>query len=183
MSKPRESLTLIGVDPGATTGVFMYHYRALDRYWPGAAPYEDTEAHQVLSGEVWELLWNRIDELEDEDCVPHGNIHIAVEKYIITARTAKLSQQPDALEVTGVVKAVAAQSYSKPSVRQYLKSNLRFASDAMLKAVGWSTPGNRHANDAARQAFALLKDIDPPRWHKMVADASLEAEEDGRTQR
>lgn len=103
--------------------------------------------------------------------------HIAIERYIITAQTAKLSQQPDALEVTGLVKGLA-EIHGCADVRQYMKANLKFASDSMLRSVGWSTPGMRHANDAARQAFALLKEVDYPRWSKMVADAKLDTEDE-----
>jgi hypothetical protein len=66
-----------------------------------------------------------------------------------------------------------------PEVRQYAKANLKFASDDMLKAIGWSTPGMRHANDAARQAFALLKDVDYPRWSELVRDAKMEPTTEG----
>jgi hypothetical protein len=92
-----------------------------------------------------------------------GHCHVAVERYIITARTAKLSQQTDALEVTGMVKAVAAIQCMS-GVRQYMKANLKFASDAALKRAGWYDPKQPHANDAARQAYALLKDVDYPTW-------------------
>jgi hypothetical protein len=105
-------------------------------------------------------------------------VSIAVERYIITPKTAKLSQQTEALEVTGMVKAIASL-HGVNNVRQYAKANLRFASDDMLRSIGWSTPGMRHANDAARQTFALLKDVDYPAWSELVRDATMNATTEG----
>jgi hypothetical protein len=107
-----------------------------------------------------------------------GSVHIAIERYIITPKTAKLSQQTEALEVTGMAKGFAALA-GITDVRQYAKANLKFASDDMLKAVGWWNPKMRHANDAARQAFALLKDVDYPRWSELVRDAKMEPTTEG----
>lgn len=107
------------------------------------------------------------------DVAGHAGVHVAVERYVITARTAKLTQQSDALEVTGMVKAVADQ-YLSTDVRQYLKANLKFASDDMLRTMGWFTPKMRHANDAARQASALLKEVDYPRWCELVKGGTLD---------
>lgn len=171
-----KSYAIIGVDPGKMTGIFVFQHMHHDGggYIP---PRTDTliEPYQVPVEEVGIWLWEKIDWLEDIDQGPYpGDIHIAVEKYIITQRTARLSQQHDALEVTGAVKAVAAQSYSKPVVNQYLKANLKFASDDMLRTMGWFTPKMRHANDAARQASALLKEVDYPLWCKLVKGGTLD---------
>jgi hypothetical protein len=38
-----------------------------------------------------------------------------------------------------------------------------------------------HADDAARQAFAMLKDIDYPAWARLVVDATMDAEDQGET--
>jgi len=103
---------------------------------------------------------------------------MAIERYIITPKTAKLSQQTEALEVTGMVKAIAAL-HGVTDVRQYTKANLKFASDSMMRGVGWHSPSFRHANDAARQAFALLKDVDYPRWSELVRDAKMEPTTEG----
>ena len=80
----------------------------------------------------------------------------------------------------GAVKALA-QIHGITDVRQYMKANLRYASDETLRVAGWAQPNMRHANDAARQAFALLKEVDYPRWAKIIADAKLKAEDEGRT--
>jgi hypothetical protein len=111
--------------------------------------------------------------------MPPERIHVAIERYIITPKTAKLSQQTEALEVTGMVKAIAA-IHCVTDVRQYAKANLKFASDDMLKSVGWKFPKPmRHAQDASRQAFALLKDVDYTRWSELVRDAKMEPTTEG----
>jgi hypothetical protein len=165
MCPPHDQYVLIGVDPGNTTGVYVY--------------FEDgvRSASQLTRAEIAPYL---IDSLRRWAATygPH-NVHVAVEKYIITPNTAKLSQQTDALEITGLAKGVAQVNGIK-DVRQYLKSNLKYAHDGMLSDIGWYPRGLPHAADAARQTFALLKDVDPPVWSKMVADASLESEDEGR---
>ncbi len=167
---------IIGCDPGFTTGLYVYRTYAANHTEVPQGPVQ-AEAWQVPKLlHDWIIranahMWDDDEGTEE----PHG-VHVAVEKYTITARTARLSQQADALEVTGMVKAVA--SLNEPvEVRQYLKANLKYASDDMLRAVGWYAPKLRHANDAARQAFALLKDIDYPAWSKLVADATMDRDE------
>lgn len=168
---------IVGVDPGLMTGIYIYRtYEANHTEVPQGpvqCPAEDVPV--LLHGWL-----NRAHAHIGKD-----SMHIAVEKYIITSRTAKLSQQHESLEVTGAVKGIASlfSSYGfsgqTVGVRQYAKANLKFASDDMLKAVGWWNPKMRHANDAARQAFALLKDVDYPRWSELVRDAKMEPTTEG----
>lgn len=166
MAGSNKSFAVIGVDPGLMTGIFVFtsmHHDGGGYIPPRTSMLVDP--YQVPADEVGGWLWREIDRLEDTDQGPGpGDIHIAVEKYIITSRTAKLTQQHEALEVTGAVKSTAAQSYSKPEVTQYAKANLKFANDGALRRAGWYTKGMRHANDGARQAYALLKDVDYPTW-------------------
>jgi hypothetical protein len=162
---------IIGVDPGLTTGLYVYRtYEANMTYIPDGPV--QLESWQVAST-LYEWLNRVLVHVEETD------VHIAIEKYIITSRTAKLSQQSDALEITGAVKGIASLFPLVPEPRQYLKANLKFASDDMLRGVGWYSPKLRHANDAARQAFALLKDVDYPRWSELVRDAKMEPTTEG----
>lgn len=155
---------LIGVDPGKTTGLFLYSNHArfgfLDRQY----------LHdEVNADDVAKRLRDFI--VKATDYVGYGGVHIAVERFIINARTAKSSQQTDALEITGMVKGFAALRTPNP-VRQYMKANLKFAADPALRRAGWYSPQLRHANDAARQAFALLEEINHPEWQR-VAEGSM----------
>jgi len=147
---------IIGVDPGKTTGLFAYsnepRFGFLDR--------------QYLRDEVdAELMPKRMTDLivKATDYVGFGGVHIAVERFIISGRTAKLSQQADALEVTGMVRAFA-KLHTRNEITQYMKANLKFANDAALRRAGWYSSKLGHATDAARQAYALLKDVDYPEW-------------------
>jgi hypothetical protein len=154
---------IIGIDPGLMTGLYVYRS---DADWSLLR----TSGPMQVSAEKVPV---RVHNLLIEAGLDGYTVLIAVEKYIITARTAKLSQQSEALEVTGMVKAVATLLGSR-DVRQYLKSNLKFASDDMLRTMGWFTPNMRHANDAARQASALLKEVDYPRWCELVKGGTLD---------
>jgi hypothetical protein len=158
------------------TGVFMYHCEDARGYQGLGTVQTWTEARQIPAADVWNKLYPLVNQYED--CFIPRSVHFAVEKYIITPKTAKLTQQTDALEVTGVMKAMAAE-WRYRTCTQYLKANLKFASDDMLKAIGWFNPKMRHANDAARQAFALLKDVDYPHWSELVRDAKMEPTTEG----
>jgi hypothetical protein len=179
MNSPHKSFAVIGVDPGLMTGIFVFEHMHHDG-GGYIAPRTDMliTPYQVPADEVGGWLWRELDRLEDIDQGPYpGDIHIAVERYIITSRTAKLSQQHEALEVTGAVKSTAAQAFSKPKVTQYAKANLKFANDDVLRRIGWYTKGMRHANDAARQAYALLKDVDYPTWLAVSNGAMMEIDD------
>lgn len=147
---------LIGVDPGKRTGLFLYsnspRFGFLDRQYL----HDEVDADQVPK-RISDLI------VKSTDYVGYGRVHIAVERFIISGRTAKLSQQTDALEVTGMVKAFATLHTSN-SIRQYMKANLKFANDGALRRAGWYSSKLGHATDAARQAYALLKDVDYPEW-------------------
>lgn len=94
-----------------------------------------------------------------------------VERYTINGRTARLSQQPDALKVIGVVEQLAA--YSQAECSQFAKSNaVKTYSDEFLRDVGWWSPGKTHANDATRMALSALFVADYPRW-KLVRDHTM----------
>lgn len=163
---------ILGVDPGATTGLFAAWWK------PGEIV---TTPLQLPAAEVAPYVHMHLS-AEARRRGAFDFAYVAIEKYVITARTAKLTQQPEALEVTGAVKAAMsiAGMDAAARVRQYLKANIPFASDDALKAAGWYTPGAPHANDAARQAFALLKDVDYPMWRTAAAGGMMESEDDDR---
>lgn len=171
MSLPRDYV-LIGIDPGKVTGTKVYARREGREPQLGHDQVDRDDIAPYLSYLIGH--WASV--------VGGNNVHIAVEKFIITRRTARLSQEADALEITGMVKGFAATKGlgGTVTVHQIMKANLKFADDNMLKAMGWYVPGQRHANDAARQAFALLKVIDAPHWNDLVRNAKLDSEDEGR---
>lgn len=163
---------VIGVDPGKTTGIFAWRYFECSPGFIGSKPVHGFDARHVPAAEVPRVMRYLL-HVEYVDLAPA----VAVERFVINARTAKLSQQPDALEVTGMVKGIASLT-PMAEVRQYLKSNLRYASDTALRKAGWYSKGMTHANDAARQAFALLKDTDYPLWCRVSDGAMMESADD-----
>ncbi len=167
----------MGIDPGKTTGMFLYSPNG--RVGPGWSGLKPFYAWQQFSAEDAPCALNS--EITDltERYGPSG-VHIAVERFIINSRTAKSSQQGDALEITGMVKGFARLRTPNP-VRQYMKANLKFANDAALRRAGWYSPSMGHATDAARQAYALLKDVDYPTWLDVSNGAMMKIEDDERT--
>lgn len=157
----KRPIVVVGIDPGKTTGFFVYAPEGRQGgFSPGGAKpfmaWQEFDCEQAP-----EVLCNEIIDLSER--YGHSGVHIAVERFVINARTAKLSQQPDALEVTGMVRAFARLHTANP-IRQFMKANLKFANDAALKHAGWYSAKMGHATDAARQAYALLKDVDYPAW-------------------
>ena len=168
---------IIGVDPGLMTGLFVFRTYAANHTEVPQGPVQASADQIPTLLHDWIIRANA--HMWDDDGgteQPHG-VYLAVEKFIITGRTAKLSQQTDALEVTGMVKALAALN-GWIDVKQYAKANLKFANDDALKRAGWYSPKMRHANDAARQAYALLKDVDYPTWLAVSNGAMMKIDDE-----
>lgn len=172
-----DQYVVIGIDPGKRTGMFLFSPKVrlggcivTPKPFNAWQEFDANEAPKVLHAEIADAVGR----------YGHFGVHIAVERFIINARTAKLSQQSDALEITGMVKGFAALHCANP-VRQYMKANLKFANDEALTRAGWRSPKMRHATDAARQAFALLKDVDYPTWARVSDGGMMESDDRGET--
>jgi hypothetical protein len=161
---------IFGVDPGKTTGIFVYSDRPRIGFLD-----EQIMRHEVHAEHMPVMMRNLV--VRAGDYVRFSGVHIAVERFIINARTAKSSQQGDALEVTGMVRAFAKLHTSNP-IRQYIKANLKFANDAALRRAGWYSTKMGHATDAARQAYALLKEVDYPEWLAVSNGAMMKIDDD-----
>lgn len=77
---------------------------------------------------------------------------IAVERFTVTARTAQLSPQLDAVEVIGCLRWLAYR-YGVDLLLQTPAAAKRFASDVHLRIWGVYDTRNDHANDATRHAL------------------------------
>src|SRR5688500_16477708 len=92
---------IIGIDPGLMTGVYLYgngrgrNYNTGDHITAEEFPMQFGSSMNGILGWAMKLF-------------EPGSVHIAIERYIITPKTAKLSQQTEALEVTGMAKGFAA---------------------------------------------------------------------------
>lgn len=149
---------IIGVDPGGTTGLF--NLLVFDN---GDVLIGDGQVDTLLRPEMAVKTWL----IAGLECgVPAGRMHVAIEKYVITKRTVKLTRQPDAIEVTGAVKSVA-RDYDAHVWEYTPAKSKKFASDDLLDRVGWMPKGGRkrrHARDAARQVWSCLADVDFATW-------------------
>lgn len=163
-----KQFVVMGIDPGKATGMFLYAPQSRLGGYP-RTPKPFYAWQQFGAEDAALVLHNEMTDLASR-YGPSG-LHIAVERFIINARTAKSSQQGDALEITGMVKGFARLHTPNP-VRQFMKANLRFASDAALRRAGWYSAQMGHATDAARQAYALLHEVDNPEWQR-VAEGSM----------
>lgn len=158
---------IIGVDPGGTTGLFVcVVYSGRDEHLEQWGVIVDKS--QVIRSDQPEAHVGYLLKILKDCGVPSNRLHVAIEKYIITKRTAKLTQQPDALEITGSVKAMAEKHGAH--VWQFTPSQTKkFASDDLLDRVGWfPRKGNRmrHARDAARQVWTCLAEVDFASWER-----------------
>lgn len=81
---------------------------------------------------------------------------VVIEKYQVDGRTAKLSQQPDALKQTGAIENTCKE-LGIPVVFQMPAVAKKFATDPKLKALGWfRKTKDGHSNDAARHLLRYL---------------------------
>lgn len=127
--------TVIGVDPGGTTG--------LAAWAPG------------MKLHLLELAPDdSVDWLSE---VAQGTLkkHFVVERYTITAATAKMSQQHDALEIIGALKFLV-RKYGHTLTMQTPAEAKAFSTDEKLKNIGWYQAGKPHARDASRHALLYL---------------------------
>lgn len=142
-------VSVCGIDPGKTTGFFA------------ATLYLNSDNPVRMSSPIVRHL--RRDEVRpavELQFEVEPTTSVGVERYVITQRTVKLSRQPDALEVTGVVRDVC-QLRNATCVLQMKSDAAKAAPDDLLKRIGWHVRGMKHGNDAARQAYHLLSSVAP----------------------
>jgi len=130
---------VLGIDPGGTTGLAVIdsdtrslHVRELD--FVETIDWLYMAIHAELS---------RID-------------RVAIERYVITGRTAKLSRQTEALEVIGWTRGLC-QICEIPITLQEPSAAKTAWSNERLRAAGLWTPAKDHAQDATRHAAFLLQ--------------------------
>ncbi len=128
-------MRFIGIDPGKTTGYASY----------------DSETGRFHSNEYPTTILFRV---LDNICAGDYRPEIVIERFTITARTARLTQQSDALRIIGAVEYIAHQGHA--SVTFSPTSRKKFGTNGMLKQLGWFHGGEGHADDAARHLLALL---------------------------
>lgn len=127
-------MRVLAVDPGGTTG------------W---ATWEDGE---VRWGQIPGGLFGAVEALIRPDWTVGFAERVdvcVIEKYTIGARTVKYSRQSDALEITGVLKALSAAGRTEWLYQQPAEAK-RLFTDERLREFGWWAKGEEHARDALR---------------------------------
>lgn len=139
MREVQGSALILALDPGGTTGWVLF----------------DPDTGQLAgSGEARgrEALYQLFDGLTS-----YGRPLVVVcEKYTVTARTAKLSQQTDALKIIGMLEYACAKA-GIPLHEQTPAQAKLFSTDEKLTVLGWykATEGG-HTNDAIRHLLRWL---------------------------
>lgn len=146
---PLEDVHVIGSDPGKTTG--------LARLYKGVLT-----AVAVPSGEVAETMESWL-----ADMVPAV---VGCERFIITQRTARLSRQPEAIEITGVIRSLVERNGRAIMVDQNMSDAKQFIHRDLRVALGWQQSGSLsiHMNDAVCQVGKALYSKYPAAFRKLV---------------
>jgi len=143
-------MRILGIDPGGTTGIVV-----IDVAWDENR-YEPTPDAYRFDAQI-EARWDAgsdsvgsqmFDLIHDND--PDL---IVIEKFIITQRTARFSQQPDAMWIIGGVRFLADIS-SIPVHMQPASLAKTTWDNERLKETGWfKVVKQPHARDALRHAL------------------------------
>lgn len=127
-------MKVVAIDPGYGTGWATYN----------------TLTGEFESGEVFSFddAYDKIDAL----LYDHAVLEVVVEDYIITARTAKLTQQKEPLLLQGVAQGMCRSRDLGFTLQNPLKPK-----DPILKTLGWYVKTkDHHANSAAYHLYVYL---------------------------
>lgn len=135
---------VIGIDPGATTGIATYVWGVVT-------------AVQVPASEAIPWLRGWLDIFHTRH--PERQVHIATERWI-SAPGAKHTTQSDAQRVNGAIRELANELDPDARwlvlVEQAAGDAKQCADNALLRLLGFDQPGKPHAADAMRHALLRL---------------------------
>lgn len=158
-----------GVDPGLTTGVFCAARQPDGSTLTSAfqlGPEYGTTNHGRIIGSYLSQYGPPARE------VPVG-VLVSLERFIITAKTAQVSRQPDALDVIGAVRSECEVLENVHLVRYQSSEAKKFAPNATLKSLGWYSRGMRHANDGARHCLLAIAREEERWYHELMENVVL----------
>lgn len=139
----------VGIDPGLKTGMCVVQRdgETLTKIWSA-----ELDEEQVAPALRRFLTW------QQENSIPDADFNVVVERFFITAQTAKNSQAPWSLELIGVVKQCLRDArYPLEMVYWHKPSDRMLVTNDVLRATGlWHRGGAGHANDAARHVLVAL---------------------------
>lgn len=136
-------ILLAGIDPGLTTGVCQF---CIDEQGFITQVSSDELDHLGVGHWMKKVMANR------PYCGDyHADLQIVCERFTITTKTAKNSQAPWSLEVTGLVRWYA-ERYGFSLYQPRPSETMSLISNDVLKRAGLYVKGE-HARDAARAAL------------------------------
>lgn len=147
-------MILVGVDPGKATGIAVWCDGCCREHpnKPDVAEVEDS----TTAGAVLRRM------LGDHSRLPNL---IALERFVQGSRKTR---QPDALQVTGQIGALAAELGIKV-VYQQPGSAKKIAPNALLRRIGWYVASrDQHGNDALRHVLLVLATFFPETFAKLI---------------
>ena len=150
-------LTVIGVDPGVTTGIAVFEYDKDLGERPTTAMYQAD-----VVGAPW-LLEQLVKEHTLNGTVRYHAVVIAVESYV-AGRHGKGAEGTVTREFVALCDLLASR-YGAKLFRRPAAAVKPWATDARLHRLGLlsATEGMRHARDAARHAlFCAVHDFGVP---------------------
>lgn len=154
---------IVGVDPGTTTGIFAVRASTL-------LTYDVTEVRSDFTS--YELDVRKAYAAVELQLRSDPVVDVACERYVITTRTARLTQQPTALELIGALRELCAR-YDAPLTLQMKSDAAQLAKNHVLKRIGWFQRGQDHANDAARHALLRLASVQPLVFNALLTSGSI----------
>lgn len=158
-----------GIDPGLVTGVFC-----VARQPDGSVKFEHfqfgSEYGTVNHGRI---IGSYLSQYGPPARDPAVSVLVSLELFIVTAKTARVSRQPDALDVIGAVKSECAALPHVQLVRYQSSEAKKFAPNATLRALGWFARGKNHANDAARHALLAIARQEERWFHELMEPVVL----------
>lgn len=145
-----ETLRILGVDPGGTSGVAL-----IDVPWDETRyePSPNTHMFDCQIESSWgtgpqSVGWQMRDLIEN-----YAPELIVIEKFIITQQTVRFTRQPDALWIIGGVRFLA-DTFMIPVHMQPASLAKTTWDSERLKDTGWAkVVKQRHARDALRHAL------------------------------
>lgn len=130
---------IMWIDPGVVSGVALYNLVTGEPPLVGEHEFADLIDHLDLTVGMlapWLLM--------------------GVERFVLTSLSHRRSGSIEAIMAWGVCRAAAVHHKILLLVEDQRSEDMAIASDEVLRALGWYTPGKPHANDACRHVFAYL---------------------------
>jgi len=148
-------ITVLGIDPGGTTGAALIR-------WDETFPINEGS---VYVEDCWQLEFGQVPGWANEAI--HGVNHIAMEKFIISGRTVQATRQYEALYVIGGVLFLCQVALENPRGEVLPEVHLKPASvakrawtnDRLTETGLYDKVTGTHARDALRHALLCLHSV------------------------